>query len=703
MKKRTSVKIVAILIVFPLLLSNSAARPQETKTWSPTSGESTRAANFQSLDGTGLFLETLEVEKDKGLGVGIMPTQLNKITEKWHSRYFLVLILSNMGLPGEEDTWLEGTALDKTATVLYPVHNVSNEIPKVLRPGSRHRTGDGFEATYAFFPNDTDAMHITVVLHLGNTTFRFPFARSPENMWFSGPHTPTSSKAEATDERTGLLAGGVVAQSGAPRKDIPSIARSANGSIVSIVMSDKSGQPVAQGSGFLVSKDGLIVTNYHVIAEGSSAIVKLPDGAFYVVDGVLASDKTRDIAIVKAQGQKFRTLPLGDSDEVQVGEGVVAIGNPLSLESTVSNGIISGIREVKDEGGKYLQITAPISPGSSGGPLFNMAGEVIGITTLYLKGGENLNFAIPINEAKRLLRETASKLQDFPNEGAPLNRQTHDSYGSAQEANPNEGLIPPEVVRSEEMQIDGGIKRITVSNTNNRYHLICNATTDSCRTPVPDKDYLVFSMATRWRMPGAKEPLTLKFLQDFSVIYNGQDNIALVPSDPDEFNSFGIYVLLAAVSAVPQSARDYFNELKATNAFKSYRDEYVCFDDGSSEPSFAVVARATDAVRMMKKAGATANAHKLEQSEFKDSLFVQMYYKGVGSGEQIYNASGTEGTDFVIVFSSPIKGKMTYSINWATGRYRRAVYALDQSRTLPALEFSGKCELIHADVPVPRR
>jgi S1-C subfamily serine protease len=202
------------------------------------------------------------------------------------------------------------------------------------------------------------------------------------------------------------------------RKDIPTIAKSANGAIVSIVMSDKDGKPIAQGTGFLVSKDGLIVTNYHVIAEGNSAVVKFPEGAFYVIDGVLASDKTRDIAVIKAHGQNFRTLALGDSDRVRVGDEVVAIGNPLSLESTVSNGIVSGMRTVREEGGKFLQTTAPISPGSSGGPLFNMTGEVVGVTTMYLKGGENLNFAIPINDAKRLLRTDSSKLNDFPNEQA---------------------------------------------------------------------------------------------------------------------------------------------------------------------------------------------------------------------------------------------------------------------------------------------
>ena len=217
------------------------------------------------------------------------------------------------------------------------------------------------------------------------------------------------------------------AQLAPPRKDIPAIAKAANGSIVSIVMSDKDGKPIAQGSGFLVSKDGVIVTNYHVISEGSSAIVKLPDGAFYVVDGVLAFDKARDVAVIKAHGQNFQTLTLGNSDRVQVGGEVVAIGNPLSLESTVSNGIVSGIRTAEEHGGKFLQVTAPISPGSSGGPLFNMAGEVVGITTLYLKGGENLNFSIPINDAKRLLPAESSKIQALPNETEPVKAQTPDA------------------------------------------------------------------------------------------------------------------------------------------------------------------------------------------------------------------------------------------------------------------------------------
>jgi hypothetical protein len=233
-----------------------------------------------------------------------------------------------------------------------------------------------------------------------------------------------------------LMSAMATAQSVSPRKDIPTIARAANGSIVSIVMSDDKAKPIAQGTGFVVSKDGLIVTNYHVIAEGSSAVVKLPDGAFYAVDGMLAFDKARDVAIIKAHGQNFRALTLGNSDRVEVGEEVVAIGNPLSLESTVSNGIVSGMRTAEDLGGKFLQVTAPISPGSSGGPLFNMAGEVIGITTLYLKGGENLNFAIPINDAKRLLLSKSSTLREWPNEheSAKTEKRDHEEHAPSTES-----------------------------------------------------------------------------------------------------------------------------------------------------------------------------------------------------------------------------------------------------------------------------
>src|SRR5271163_1683427 len=103
------------------------------------------------------------------------------------------------------------------------------------------------------------------------------------------------------------------------RKDIPSIAKAANGAIVTIVMASGD-KPIATGTGFLVNTDGVILTNYHVIQEGNVAIVKLSDGTALPVDGVLAADKVRDLAVIKVHGKTFRTLILGNSDRVQVGE-----------------------------------------------------------------------------------------------------------------------------------------------------------------------------------------------------------------------------------------------------------------------------------------------------------------------------------------------------------------------------------------------
>ena len=200
------------------------------------------------------------------------------------------------------------------------------------------------------------------------------------------------------------------------RKDIPTIAKAANGAIVSIIMGNKDG-PIAQGTGFFISKNGAILTNYHVIRNGDRAIAEFPDGRTVAIDGVLAFNKTRDVAIIKAHGDNFRTLTLGNSDQLDVGDEVVAIGSPEGLESTVSNGIVSAMRTLEEKG-KVLQITAPISHGSSGGPLFNMAGEVVGITSSGIEEGENLNFAIPINDVKKLLL-SPQKLASLPNEPTP--------------------------------------------------------------------------------------------------------------------------------------------------------------------------------------------------------------------------------------------------------------------------------------------
>jgi hypothetical protein len=172
-------------------------------------------------------------------------------------------------------------------------------------------------------------------------------------------------------------------------------------SVVLVVVYDAAGQPIGQGSGFFVDATGKLVTNFHVIKDAAGAVVKSSDGAFYQVAGVLNTDKQNDLAVLKVIGKDFRPLPLGDSEGAHVGDKVLAIGSPLGLDETVSDGLISGIREA--DGFKFFQTTAAISPGSSGGALLNLRGQVIGVTASQLTTGQNLNFAIPVNYVKSLL------------------------------------------------------------------------------------------------------------------------------------------------------------------------------------------------------------------------------------------------------------------------------------------------------------
>lgn len=162
--------------------------------------------------------------------------------------------------------------------------------------------------------------------------------------------------------------------------------------------------PQGLGSGFLVRPNGVFVTNFHVVERASSVQIKLPDGREFDVTGIVAKNPHLDLAILKVEAQELPVVTLGDSDAVKVGERVIAIGSPMGLENTVSDGLVSAIRE-DEPGEKLFQITSPVSPGSSGGPLFNTKGEVIGITFLQFPEGQSLNFAIPINYAKPLIRD----------------------------------------------------------------------------------------------------------------------------------------------------------------------------------------------------------------------------------------------------------------------------------------------------------
>jgi S1-C subfamily serine protease len=213
-----------------------------------------------------------------------------------------------------------------------------------------------------------------------------------------------------------LIPASVFAQS--QRLKSPSeIAREQSKAVVIIEALDERGSVTGQGSGFIVTSQGAVVTNRHVVQGASSLRVKLPGGDAYKTSELVDVDDAKDIAIVKVKGFKLPVVTLGDSDKAENGEAVVAISSPEGLVNSISTGVISGVRRFDTH--RVFQITAPISQGSSGGALFNSSGEVIGVITYLLKSGQNINFAVPINYARGMIGDQPSKtLADL----RPLNK-----------------------------------------------------------------------------------------------------------------------------------------------------------------------------------------------------------------------------------------------------------------------------------------
>ncbi len=181
------------------------------------------------------------------------------------------------------------------------------------------------------------------------------------------------------------------------------IAKTTLASTVLIVMEDANGESISSGSGFFVAR-GMIATNLHVVEGVFKGYVKrVGKDRKYSIAGIVAMDSQQDLAILRVSDVSTPTLPFGNSDAIQIGESVYAVGNPKGyLEGTFTEGVVSGIREFRT-GSRRIQISAPISKGSSGGPVLNSKGEVIGVAVSRLTDGQNLNFAIPSNYLKKLL------------------------------------------------------------------------------------------------------------------------------------------------------------------------------------------------------------------------------------------------------------------------------------------------------------
>jgi S1-C subfamily serine protease len=217
---------------------------------------------------------------------------------------------------------------------------------------------------------------------------------------------------------TATLAGFLAAHGAQPRASLASfvaahrsspreIARDAFASVLQLSLQDQTGRTICVGSGFFVGP-GLVVTALHVLegAVGGEA-KRVGQDTRYPIAGVVAFDETHDLALLRVVGATAPTLAIDDADTIAVGDEVFAIGSAGGYEGTFSHGLVSGIRRAASM--RLLQITAPMSRGSSGGPILNAQGRVVGIATALVEGGQNLNFAAPASALKPLLAELGSR------------------------------------------------------------------------------------------------------------------------------------------------------------------------------------------------------------------------------------------------------------------------------------------------------
>jgi S1-C subfamily serine protease len=198
------------------------------------------------------------------------------------------------------------------------------------------------------------------------------------------------------------------------------ILKSNRAAVAELFAYNAKGEPLGTGSGLFIHPDGTLITNFHVVEGASKIEAKLPSGAFYKMKSIRGSSKDRDIAILQFDAEVTPAVrEFGDSDSIEVGQRVVTIGSPLGLNVTVSDGIISNPK-LRMGRWDFIQFTAPISPGSSGGGLFDTSGRVIGLTSASLNihegeqegSAQNLNVAIPVNVVKDALDGKDKTLSD---------------------------------------------------------------------------------------------------------------------------------------------------------------------------------------------------------------------------------------------------------------------------------------------------
>lgn len=209
-----------------------------------------------------------------------------------------------------------------------------------------------------------------------------------------------------------IIAAVSIAAAGETELDLSSLAARARPSVLHLAIRGPAGDTIGNGSGFFISRSGLIATNEHVIRNAHEVRAVMSNGTELEIPGVLARSSAYDLAILAAPEGIYPTLALGRSSGLKQGDPVVVIGSPRGLSGTLSEGIVSALRdhglgEIQGGGassrGPLIQITAPISPGSSGSPVLDRKGKVIGVAVSVFRGAQNLNFAVPVLQLKDLL------------------------------------------------------------------------------------------------------------------------------------------------------------------------------------------------------------------------------------------------------------------------------------------------------------
>ena len=372
------------------------------------------------------------VAKAIAIAAGLVATMLSlmacvgALTDNGYARFFIALVVAfavplfvgDRLLPEDDPTRAKGIITETMAVswalfgfVFATVANVGTR-GLLTREADRLRR-DGWESTAA----------VTYFLAGVQPIYPAPAPKPEPSASASATASSTSTAPlAATESATASTSAAPTASatstaSAAPKSDKPEktpaeLFKELSPAVVTIFVRGQKGD--GSGTGFLIDKEGTVVTNHHVVDDASAIKIKLVNGAAYNSADLLVDDDKADLALLRVNFAKpdegtapdVTPVALGDSDGVVVGERAIAIGNPLGLEHTLTDGLVSARRMY--EGRAWIQMSVPISPGNSGGPLFNMRGEVIGINTAQIGAGfgraQNLNLAVPVNELKKLIR-----------------------------------------------------------------------------------------------------------------------------------------------------------------------------------------------------------------------------------------------------------------------------------------------------------